>query len=148
MNKKTTKLVVVLASLSMSLAFTNVVQTSLACDGSESGCPSYSQNKSTLALHEDSTNEGQSKLTTSEIKVPTIVCGMCVKTVTKAVTSIEGVTKVSVDKKAKVATVTFDPEKTNLEKIEIAITKAGYAAGDKPADISAFGKLAPCCQAK
>jgi copper chaperone CopZ len=84
----------------------------------------------------------------TEIKVPTLACGMCVKKITKAVQAVEGVTEVTVDRKNKVAKVSFDPEKTTLEKIEIAIVKAGYVANDKKADEEAFAKLPDCCKAE
>jgi len=82
----------------------------------------------------------------TEIKVPSLMCGMCVKNITKAVQSVEGVTAVAVDRKNKVARVSFDPEKTSLEKIETAIVKAGYVANDKKADDEAFSKLPDCCK--
>jgi copper chaperone CopZ len=82
----------------------------------------------------------------AEIKVPTLACGMCVRKITKAIQAVEGVIEVTVDRKNKVAKVCFDPEKTTLETIEIAITKAGYVANDRKADEEAYAKLPDCCK--
>lgn len=93
-------------------------------------------------------SEPVAKAGEAEIKVPTLACGMCVKKITKAVQAVEGVTEVTVDRKNKVCKVSFDPEKTSLEKIEVAITKAGYVANDKKADEEAYAKLPDCCKAE
>jgi copper chaperone CopZ len=83
----------------------------------------------------------------AKIKVPTLVCETCVATITKAVKAVDGVSAVSVSQKEKTAVVTFDDEKTSQAKIEAAITKVGYNAGEQKRDKEAFDKLSPCCKA-
>lgn len=83
---------------------------------------------------------------TATVKVPTLVCGMCVKNITKAASALEGVKSVKVDKKAKTATVVFDDSKTSLPKIEAAIASAGYDANTAKRNVAAYSKLDACCK--
>lgn len=83
---------------------------------------------------------------TGEILLPTIQCGMCKKTIEKAVNKIDGVLSISVDVDGKNAKVTYDDSKTSLEAIEIAVTKAGYNANNREADKKAYDKLHDCCK--
>ncbi len=83
---------------------------------------------------------------TVEISLPTIQCGMCKKTIEKAVKKVEGVTKISVDMESKIATVTFDDTVTSITDIENAISKSGYDANEKKADKKAYDKLYECCK--
>ena len=85
---------------------------------------------------------------TVEITLPSIVCNSCVAKVEKALKKLDGVTDYSVSLDNKNATVTFDDSITSLEKIEYAITKAGYDANDKKADRDAYDRLPGCCKAK
>lgn len=55
---------------------------------------------------------------TVEISLPSIQCGMCVKTIKKALEKVEGVTKTKVDFENKKAIITFDDSKTSLDKLE------------------------------
>lgn len=71
---------------------------------------------------------------------------MCVKTIGKALGKTRGVIESKVDLENKTVTVTYDDSKTNLAKIEAAITAAGYDANNKPANADAFEKLSPCCK--
>lgn len=82
----------------------------------------------------------------TEISVPSIVCGKCVKNVTKALKNVDGVIKVKVDLDSKIAAVTFDTEKTSVSDLENAITAAGYDANSKTADPKAYEKLDDCCK--
>jgi mercuric ion binding protein len=57
-----------------------------------------------------------------------MTCAMCKFTIKKALQGVEGVQKVDVDFDSKMATVTFDPQKTNSEALIKATTYAGYPA--------------------
>jgi len=83
---------------------------------------------------------------TVEITLPSIQCGMCVKTIKKALGKVEGVIESKVDLKNKKVTVLFDDSITSLDKIEVAITSAGYDANDKPANADAYENLSSCCK--
>lgn len=83
---------------------------------------------------------------TTEISLPTIQCGSCVRTIEKALNKLDGITNIDIDVENKKATITFDDSKTDLSKIEDAIASAGYDANDKKADQTAYNKLHTCCK--
>lgn len=80
------------------------------------------------------------------ISLPSIQCGMCVKTIKKALGKVEGIIETKVDLENKSASITFDDSKTSVEKLVEAITTAGYDANDKPANSEAYEKLSSCCK--
>ena len=88
----------------------------------------------------------QTEASVAEIKLPTIQCGMCVKTITKALTGVEGVEKVDVNLEGKTVKVTYQPNKASMAKLEQAVSKAGYDANATKADAKAYAKLAACCK--
>ena len=67
-------------------------------------------------------------MTEAKIKVEGMMCGHCQASVTKAITSVDGVSAASVNLAGKEATVTYDPKKTNVDAIKAAIVEAGYEA--------------------
>lgn len=81
-----------------------------------------------------------------EIKLPTMQCSICKKNIEKAVNKVPGTINVKVDKDEKVAHINYDKSKTDLTKIENAITMAGYDANDKKADPTAYQNLDDCCK--
>lgn len=93
------------------------------------------------------TKETAAKLETTVVKVPTVVCGMCVSTITKALKTVEGVKSTKIDLKKKTATVTYASTKVSLSQIEKAIAKAGYDANNVKRDPAAYEKLESCCKA-
>lgn len=81
------------------------------------------------------------------VKIKTsAVCDMCKETIEKAMAYEKGVKEATLDVDSKMLTVTYDPKKTTLEKIKIAITKAGYDADEMTADTRAYDNLNPCCK--
>ena len=86
------------------------------------------------------------KLESSTIATPTMVCGTCAKTISKAVYRVEGVKEVNVDLAKKLVEVKYVSLQTNLEYLESAITLAGYDANDKKRDPDAYEKLDACCK--
>ncbi len=74
------------------------------------------------------------------------VCNMCVNHIKKALKKTEGVTKASINLETGFTTVTYNPEKTNPEKIRTAISMSGYDADDVKADPTAYNKLDECCK--
>lgn len=99
-----------------------------------------------IGLGQSKSNPAVSTTRIDTIKVPTIQCGSCKSAVEKAVKALDGVTSAKADLKKKFVAVEFVPAKLNLEKIETAITLAGYAANDKKADPEAYEKLDDCCK--
>lgn len=80
------------------------------------------------------------------INLPTMQCSICKKNIEKAVNKVPGTIDVKVDKDKKVAHINYDKSKTDLSKIENAITMAGYDANDKKADKDAYNNLDDCCK--
>jgi copper chaperone CopZ len=83
---------------------------------------------------------------TATIKVPTVQCGECKDRIEKYVSREEGVQKITVDYKKKIAKVTYLWDRTNVENIKAAIANVGYDADDVSADPEAYRKLPTCCQ--
>jgi copper chaperone CopZ len=82
----------------------------------------------------------------AEIKLPTIQCGACVKTVSRALENTEGVKEVNVDLKKKLARVTYLPDRTDLTSLEQAVARAGYDANSTRCDPEAYASLPDCCK--
>lgn len=80
------------------------------------------------------------------IKVSSMQCGTCKKNIETAVKKVDGIIDINVDKEEKIAHVNFDKSKTDITKIENAITAAGYDANDKKADPKAYSELDDCCK--
>ncbi|NOS86345.1 MAG: heavy-metal-associated domain-containing protein [Ignavibacteria bacterium] len=80
------------------------------------------------------------------VNLPSMQCNICKKNIEKAVNKVPGTIDVKVDKNEKVAHINYDKSKTDLSKIENAITMAGYDANDKKADPSAYQNLDDCCK--
>mgnify|MGYP003542649042 CR=1 FL=1 len=80
------------------------------------------------------------------VNLPSMQCNICKKNIEKAVNKVPGIIDVKVNKDEKVAHINFDKSKTDLTKIEGAITMAGYDANDKKADPSAYQNLDDCCK--
>lgn len=62
----------------------------------------------------------------TSINVSGMKCGGCENTVTTALKAIDGVLSVKASHQDKKIDVEFDPDKTDLDEIEDAITEAGF----------------------
>ncbi len=62
------------------------------------------------------------------LDVPGMTCQFCPITIRKALEKVDGVIEAKVVFENKTATVTFDPDKTNVEALIKATTNAGYPA--------------------
>ena len=80
------------------------------------------------------------------VNTPTIQCGMCQKTIEMGLKNVPGVTRSAVDLETKTTKVIFDKEKTDLSKIEKAISGLGYQANETLADPIAYEGLPGCCK--
>lgn len=92
-----------------------------------------------------SSKEAASNLETVEINT-TAQCGMCKETIEKAMAYERGIKEFNLDVDSKVLTVTYNPKKTNPDKIRQAVAKVGYDADDVKADERAYDNLPACCQ--
>ena len=80
------------------------------------------------------------------VNTPTIQCGMCQKTIERGLKKVSGVTHSAVDLETKITKIVFDKEKTDLSKIEKAISGLGYQANETLADPIAYEGLPGCCK--
>lgn len=94
----------------------------------------------TLSVQAQNNNEKTVQIKTSA------VCGMCKKSLEKAMAYEKGVKKSNLDVDSKMLTVSYDPKKTNEDKIRKAVNDTGYDADDKPATPRAYNKLDDCCR--
>ncbi len=65
---------------------------------------------------------------TATLSVPGMTCAACPITVKKALTKVEGVSKVDVTFDKREAVVTFDDATTNVQALTEATANAGYPA--------------------
>lgn len=72
-------------------------------------------------------------------------CGMCKTTIEKAGNS-KKVAQVDWNKDAKMATLTYDPNKTNKDEILKRIALAGYNSNQFLAPDDVYAKLPQCCK--
>jgi copper chaperone CopZ len=80
------------------------------------------------------------------IAIPTSQCGMCEKTIGKALEGVDGVTLAKVDAKAKTAHVHYASADVKVATLEKAITAVGYDANDAERDEKVHDSLPQCCQ--
>lgn len=64
----------------------------------------------------------------TEFKVEGMDCGGCVKSVTRMLTGVAGVTSVNVSLEQANAAVEFDPALTDLAALKKAVERAGFKA--------------------
>ena len=65
---------------------------------------------------------------TLTLKLRGMSCASCARNVEQAISSVPGVSEANVNFGAEQATVKYNPQKTNLEKIQNAVEAAGYSA--------------------
>lgn len=67
-------------------------------------------------------------MTEITIKVEGMSCGHCKMAVTKAISGLNGVSSVDVDLEKGEASVSYDPQATDIDAIKKAVNDAGYKA--------------------
>ena len=65
---------------------------------------------------------------TLTLKLRGMSCASCAKSIEKAINNVPGVTNGNVNFGIEQATITYDSKKTNLDKIQAAVAKAGYSS--------------------
>ncbi|CAF3774397.1 unnamed protein product [Rotaria sp. Silwood1] len=81
-----------------------------------------------------------------KINLPTMQCATCKKTIETALKKVDGVNSINVSVKDKIATIDYDKNKINQDKIENEITLIGYDANGKKKNETAYENLADCCK--
>ena len=80
------------------------------------------------------------------VMTPTIQCGMCEKNIEVGLAKVDGVASSTVDLATKTTKISFDAQKTDLLKIEKAISNLGYQANKTLANSEAYESLPACCK--
>lgn len=73
-------------------------------------------------------------------------CGECKQRIEMALVYTKGVKSASLNLADKVATLVYNPAKTNPEALRKVISLAGYDADSLPADAKAYKNLPACCK--
>ena len=84
--------------------------------------------------------------TTATIKTPTVQCEKCKTRIENYMSHEDGIVKINVDYKKKITTVTYIPDRTNVENIKALIANVGYDADDVTAEPDAYKRLPTCCK--
>ena len=82
------------------------------------------------------------------INTPGVHCDYCKKRLEGYVGAQDGVKTVVVDLKNKQTTVTWMPDRLNLEYVKAHIANAGYDADDVQAEITTYNRLPAACRVK
>ena len=77
------------------------------------------------------TTAAQAEIKTVTLAVSGMTCATCPITVKKALTKVDGVTKVDVDYDKRQVVVTYDDAKTSIEALTKATADAGYPSTAK-----------------
>jgi copper chaperone CopZ len=93
-----------------------------------------------VSFAQDSKKEEQVQIKTSA------VCKMCKSTIEKQLSYEKGVKTSNLDVDSKIVTVTYNPKKTDINRIKKAITESGYDADEVVAQEKAYNNLDPCCK--
>lgn len=81
-----------------------------------------------------------------KIETPTVKCGMCKKTIEKALDKIEGVESADVNYKKKYVIVKYNPNQVTLGELRKVISDAGYDADKVKANKESYNNLPNCCK--
>ncbi len=65
---------------------------------------------------------------TLTLKLRGMSCASCAKSIERAISEVPGVVETNVNFGIEQATITYNPKQTNLEKIQAAVTDAGYGS--------------------
>lgn len=84
---------------------------------------------------------------TDTVKIKTsAICDDCKNRIEHDLSFLKGVKSSNVDLDTKEVTVVYNREKTDPDKIRVAITKTGYDADTMKAVEKAFNRLPECCR--
>lgn len=88
----------------------------------------------------------QTKPGKAVINTPGATCDVCKDRIEYYVSKQYGITDVKVDVKKRTTTVTWIPDRTNIEEVKTMIANAGFDADDVTAEETAFSRLPKECK--
>lgn len=90
---------------------------------------------------------GQKQTNQAEVTIQTSAkCEMCKKRIERDLSLQKGITKADLNLDNKAVTVSYNPKKTDVEKIKQAISMIGYDADEVIANEKSHNNLPECCQ--
>jgi len=90
------------------------------------------RNPLVIALLAFASSAALAEVKTVTLSVPGMYCEMCPATVKKAISRVQGVSKVDASFKTKEAVVTYDDSQTNVDALIKATANAGYPSTPRP----------------
>jgi len=102
----------------------------------------------TLAQHHGSTYEKEHAKVEKKTETFGVSgnCGMCKKTIESAVKKDKAIISAKWNETTKKLTVTYDPEKINIDKIHQLVANAGYDTDKIEAKDEVYNSLPGCCK--
>ena len=101
----------------------------------------------TIAIITFGNVNAQSSKKNDTIKIMTSsVCSQCKERLESKMAYEKGVVNVSNDLETKICTIIYKTDKTDPDKLRLAISKIGYDADTILADKEAYEKLPACCK--
>jgi periplasmic mercuric ion binding protein len=83
---------------------------------------------------------------TAKIKTPTVGCEECKKRIETYLLRYDGVMTINVNWRAKITTIKYLTDRTNIEELKTAIANIGYDADDIPANEEYYKMLPKTCK--
>ncbi len=90
------------------------------------------RNTLVIALLAFASSAALAEVKTVTLSVPGMYCEMCPATVKKAISRVQGVSKVDASFKTREAVVTYDDNQTNVDALIKATANAGYPSTPRP----------------
>ncbi len=90
------------------------------------------RNSLVIALLAFASSVALAEVKTVTLSVPGMYCEMCPATVKKAISRVQGVSKVDASFKTREAVVTYDDNQTNVDALIKATANAGYPSTPRP----------------
>jgi len=116
----------------------------IGCNSNQQGQAANTQQQAQPAAQQQLATQAQAVKTV--INLPTMKCKNCAATITAAVQKLDGVQDVKVDVDSKTAEVHYIAAKLDENKIETAISNAGYDANTTKRNADAYNNLESCCK--
>ncbi|MDQ0088998.1 Cu+-exporting ATPase [Paenibacillus anaericanus] len=88
------------------------------------------------------TETGQSQ---TSLQITGMTCAACASRIEKGLNKLEGVTDANVNFAMERATVTYDPSKVDVSKMEASIQKLGYSTAKETVDLQLEGMTCAAC---
>lgn len=90
----------------------------------------------------------EAKQSQTSLQITGMTCAACANRIEKGLNKIEGVTDANVNFAMERATVTYDPNKVDVSKMEASIQKLGYDTAKEAVDLQLEGMTCTACALK